>query len=150
MLMMMMMMMMMMVVVVVTVVQVGATNASAIVSDEAIQSFALRHKPQFFLQQSKSESAFRRWFFDTEQRIAPAFVVFDSIFLFMSMWLPLLFLISSSSLIFNVSALLMLYSYVVLKRRTPDGWLYSYGWIGALAMTACPVGITTTMYVPLP
>ncbi len=85
--------------------------------------------------------------FDTDTRIAPAFVLFDSLFLFAIVWLPLLFLISASSLVFNISILLMLYSYIKLKKLSPEaGWLYSFGWVYGALLSVPPVVITFVMY----
>ena len=66
--------------------QVGLTNGATLVSDEALQSFALRHNEPFFLAKSKSPRTFTRWFFDTNFRIAPVFALVDGALLMLLVW----------------------------------------------------------------
>ena len=66
--------------------QVGLTNGATLVSDEALQSFALRHNEQFFIAKAKSPRVFIRWFFDTNFRIAPVFALVDGLLLMLLVW----------------------------------------------------------------
>ena len=124
----------------------GTCNASTIISDEAIQSFCLRHRPLFFARQSTSASALRRWLFDTNHRIAPVFVRVNGTVLCMSVAMPFNLLISSSMMIMNVSLMLFFVAYVVLKRRNPEAnWLYHHNWRWAAACVSLPAMVTLVM-----
>ena len=66
-----------------------------------------------------------RWFYDTDFRIAPMFVLFDGVLLGVFVWVPYVLLVTASMLIFNVTITLFLASYVLLKKRNPDKrWIY--------------------------
>ena len=125
---------------------VGTCNSAVIVSDEALQSFFMRHRPKFFAKQRKSKSWLMRWLFDTHERIAPFFVLFNGAILGMAAWLPYNLLISSSMVLANVTLVLVYAAYIILKRREPNAtWLYQFGWVGACVLTVTPASFTLAM-----
>ena len=66
--------------------QTGMCNGASLISDEALQSFALRHNERFFALKKRSGNAIVRWMFDTNHRIAPVFVLFNSTLLLCFVW----------------------------------------------------------------
>ena len=125
---------------------VGTCNSAVIVSDEALQSFFTRHRPKFFAKQRKSKSWLMRWLFDTHERIAPFFVLFNGAILGMAAWLPYNLLISSSMVLANVTLVLVYGAYVLMKWKEPDAtWLYKFGWKGAILLSMFPTAFTLAM-----
>ena len=68
------------------IAQLGQANGGSLISDESLQSFALRKNAAFFTRRARSRRAWVRWLFDTEFRIAPVFVIFDGLLLALFVW----------------------------------------------------------------
>ena len=76
------------------------------------------------------------------------FVIFDGILLAAFVWVPYDLLITASMLNFNLTIMLFLAAYVVLKRRHPHkNWLYGKTWHVALLLVLAPAGGTVAMSV---
>ena len=84
--------------------------------------------------------------FNTEERIAPFFVILNGLILGGLVWLPYSLLISSSMVIGNLSLFLLYVGYIKLKRREPNAaWLYNINWIAAGILTILPFAFTGFM-----
>jgi amino acid transporter len=117
----------------------GYTNATIIVSDESFQGFCLRRRPKFFARIRKSGNRFKRWLFDTENRVAPSIALFNSIFLSAAVLLPYQFLISASMVLGNIGMILTFGAYIRLKKSQPDAsWVYKFTWHRAILLAFCP------------
>ena len=127
--------------------QLGLTNSGLIVADQALQLFALRHFPDFFSERSKSKSAVVRWMYNTDYRICPLVALFDCALLAALAVLDYNLLVSCSMILFNVSVVLFLVSYVMLKYNRPElDWPYVRTWQGAVWIST-PIVIASAVMV---
>ena len=127
--------------------QVGLANAACIVSDESLQSFLLRHNPEFFTARSKSNIAIVRWMFGHDFRVCPAIAAFDCGLLALMVNLPYNLLISSSMLIFCITVILLAIAYISLKQRNPDKQWYFRSWAVSIALSVAVFISTAAMMV---
>ena len=122
---------------------IGSCKSMVLVSDEALQSVALEHYPDFFESKAHGSSGLARWFFNTDSRIAPVFAVIDCGVLAVIVWAPYNIIISCGMLLMNLTVLLTFAAYIILKWRHPDaGWLYGKSWVGALFLSFLPAATT--------
>jgi amino acid transporter len=125
---------------------VGTCNGAVIVSDEALQSFCVRHYESFFVRQGHSSSRVLRWLFDVDNRIAPFFALLNGFILAGAVWLPYELLISASMVLANFTLFLLFASYVILKRREPKSeWMYKFHWGYSVVLITLPAAFTGVM-----
>ena len=121
------------------IAQAGQAIGSSLVCDEALQVFCLLRYKRFLAKASRSKSTWVRWMFDTHHRIAPAIVLLDGFILAILALLPFEVLVASSMLLFNCTVILLLVSYVVLKRNYPQRqWAYGSSVSNAVILSLLP------------
>ena len=141
------------------VTQLGLVNGAGLVADEALQTFLLQHADWF---RPKRRGPFLAWCahrrlcaavtrgraLDSEQRIAPVVAVFNGTLLALLLWVDFDMLIVSGMLIFNVTVVLLMVAYVVLKRRHPElNWMYGTSPVVAALLATPPAVASVAMTV---